>query len=385
MAKARQEVIQLKGGRFAGKWLAKVILDGYTSSGNPKQKRVICATQKEALEEKRRIEREIARGTFSNDRTSLETYVNSWLEQKKSEVKQRTVESYAQAFRVHLLPHLGKMALGKLKTPQVQVALNSISEAVSASQANRCRRALHACLQDAWRAQLIPLNPVSPVKPKKETAQVKTIWTSEELNHFLHASRFHRLYAAFHLVAATGLRRGELLGLRWTDLEGQTLHVRQQIAPNRGSKRLESPKSQQSNRAVPLDGETMQVLAAWKTIQQEEKHNLGDLWGESPEYGDIIFTTELGTAYIPRNFDAIWNRLKKNSGVPQGMKLHTMRDINGSQLLAEGFSPNEVADRLGHDPTVLLKTYAHTLTARKQAMAKPISERYSTKDSTTLN
>ena len=385
MAKARQEVVQLQSGRFAGRWMVKVKLEELTASGHHKEKRVMCNTQREALEEKRKIEREIARGTFSTERTLLSSYISDWLEQKKSEVKQRTVEAYAQAFRVHLLPKLGKVTLGKLKTPQVQTALNAITEAVSASQANRCRRALHACLQDAWRAQLIPLNPVSPVKPKKETAGIKTLWSPNELGLFLETARAHRLYAAFHLVATTGLRRGELLGLRWSDLEGHALHIRQQIAPDRGSKRVETPKSKRSNRAVYLDSETVKVLEGWKAAQQEEKKTLGAAWGESPEYGDIIFTTELGTAYIPRNFDHIWKRLKKKAGVPESMKLHSMRDINSSYLLAEGFNVNEVADRMGHDPTVLLKTYAHTLTNRKQAMARPLTERYPTQDKTTLN
>ena len=102
MAKARQEVVQLQSGRFAGKWMVKVKLEELTASGHHKEKRVLCDTQREALEEKRKIEREIARGTFSTERTLLSSYISDWLEQKKSEVKQRTVEAYAQAFRVHL-------------------------------------------------------------------------------------------------------------------------------------------------------------------------------------------------------------------------------------------------------------------------------------------
>ena len=166
--------------------------------------------------------------------------------------------------------------------------------------------------------------------------------------------------------------------MRWSDLEKGALSIRQQVAPAKRGERRDTPKGERSKRRMFLDLETLEVLERWKAVRQGERKELGAAWGaDAATYGDLIFTSEAGGVINPHNFSRLWRDLRKKAGVPEGMTFHNFRDLNGSQLLAEGFSPNEVADRLGHEPAVLLKTYAHSRPERSQAMAKPIGERFS--------
>ncbi len=380
MAKARQEVVQLKTGRHAGKWLAKVKLEGLTPAGHSKEKRVLCATQREAVEEKRRIEREVARGRFSAERSTLARWSERWLAEHAIRVKVATVRVYEQTLRLHLLPRLGKVQLGKLTVSTVSSALHSIERDHNAATFNVSRRVLRVCLEAAWKQQLIGENPVARISPSRSTPRPKTLWTPGELGRFLEFAKGHRLYALWHLAAATGLRRGELLGLRWSDLSGPVLSIAQQAAPgNRGERaRLETPKSRRSVREVHLHAETLAVLERWRGEQRLERTDVGSAWVGAGEFGELIFTDPLGQVLRPSSIGEMFQTLTERAAVPR-THLHTLRHLMASALLEGGFAAQEVADRLGHDPRVLLGVYAHTRPERREAMAVSLSSRVPTR------
>ena len=373
-ANGEGSIYLIKTGRHKGKYGAYVALGGYTASGNPKRKYIYGESEKEVLLKKRKLEGEIAGGVFNPERTTLNGYSSEWLKQKALEVKPRTHEFYGDVLRVHLLPRLGKIQLSKLTTPQIQATLREIVEAVSLTCANRCRTVLHAVLNDAFRALVIGRNPVSAVKRYKEEEKIETpLWSAEELGRFLEVATPHRLYAAFHLAVATGFRKGEVLGVRWSDLEGDALRVRQTISTAKGGKRKGGPKTEKGKRRVYLDLETLAMLEQHRTRQTLERESAGGAWTPDPEYGNLIFTSEIGTPLIPRNFDRVWTILRDRAGVPK-IVFHQLRKLHGSLLHARGFGAREIADRLGHDPVVSMRTYIHTLEPREKAMAFPLSE-----------
>lgn len=382
MPKASRGAYQLKSGKHAGQWLAKVMLEGLTASGHPKERRILRATMKEALEEKSRVEMEIARGRFSPERATLAQWSERWLEEHGGRVKLATIRIYEQTMRLHILPRLGRVTLGKLTVSVVSSALHDIGKHNGPHAHNQTRRILHACLQAAWKRQIIAQNPVGLIDTMREPKKVKALWTPEELGRFLEVARGHRLYALWHLAAASGLRRGELLGLCWVDLKGSRLNVVQQAAPGKKgeSARLETPKSRRSTRTVYLDSETLAILDVWRTHQLFEQSTMGAAWTGAGEFGELIFTTPWGQAFNPQSITGTFRLLTRKARVPDGMHLHSMRDLMASALLERGFGAQEVADRMGHDPTILLSTYAHTRDERREAMALPVGARVPTRE-----
>ena len=132
-----------------------------------------------------------------------------------------------------------------------------------------------------------------PFKIEKKVKDIE--WSSAEIVEFLNHARAHRLFAAFYLALSTGMRHGEVLGLRWQDIEGNILFVKQTLVRLKGGYAISTPKTAQSVRKVVLDPEIMAVLEQHKKQQQAETYQLGEAWGtESPEYSDLVFTTIRG-------------------------------------------------------------------------------------------
>ena len=193
-------------------------------------------------------------------------------------------------------------------------------------------------------------------------------------NSLIHA-RVHRLFAAFYLALSTGMRHGEILGLRWQDVEGDTLYIRQSLIRLEGGCAISTPKTAQSIRRVKLDLETIAVLEQHKQQQQAEAHQLGDSWGpRSPEFSDLVFTSIIGGEIIPRNFDRVWYSLQKQAGVRK-IRFHDLRHMHVSLLNKKGIDARTIADRIGHtDPAFTLRRYAHVFEEQRQGAAIPLLE-----------
>ncbi len=371
-ANGEGSIYLIKTGRYKGKYGAFVPLGGYTASGNPKRRYLYGDTEKEVLIKKKALEREVEGGTYSPDRTTLNSYIVEWLKQKALEVKPRTLEFYEDTLKKHIIGRLGKFKLSALGVPQIQIALREIQAEVSSTCANRCRRVLHTVLNDAFKSLLVPRNPVSPTRKYKEEEKTETaLWTDDQRDTFIKVATPHRLYAAFHLAMATGMRKGEVLGIRWSDLEGDVIRIQQTISHCKGGKRRGGPKTEKGKRRVCLDSDTLAVLEQHRNRQTLERETAGSVWTPDPDYGDLIFTSEIGTPIIPRNFDRTWKALRLKAKVPE-IVFHQLRKLHGSMLHSNGFGVREIADRLGHDPKTSANTYLRTLEPRERAMAIPI-------------
>jgi integrase len=381
MPKVGSGIVQLKSGVHAGKWMAKVRLEGFTPAGHPRETRVYRETFREAAAEKKRIESEIARGELSTSRTPFKTYSETWLAEKAGEVKQASLKAYEVAIRVHLWPLFAGIPLGKLDAQAISRGVGALANEKGAKTANHSRKVLGIVLGRAFELGLISSNPITRVRNKKEADTVKVLWSPTDLQKFLAVARGHRLFPAWHLVAVTGLRRGELLGLRWDDLELSSglLRVAQQIAPEdekgKGGKRLETPKSKNSSRTLHIDLETVEIIREWRKQQLGEKKLLEGGWIDDEGFGDLVFRQADGRGIPPKLLSEWFRALKKKADVPQGMKLHSMRTLSATFLQSQGFGVVEVAERLGHTPKTLLDHYSATLEGRRALMAVPMSER----------
>jgi integrase len=196
------------------------------------------------------------------------------------------------------------------------------------------------------------------------------LWTAAEAVRFLDTAQTHRLYAAFYVLMSTGMRRGEVLGLRWQDLSGNVLHVRRSLTVLKGKAVFSTPKTEKGVRRVAVSPDVLAVLELHRQRQEAEADLLGEAWpGE-----DFIFTSEVGTPIHPRNFDRTWKALKVAAAVPN-VRLHDLRHLHVSLLVKQGFDPRTIADRVGHkNASFTLDRYSKMFEEQRQATAISLAD-----------
>lgn len=372
--------------------------------GNGKRKRTIVygASQAEVVQKLETLKRQVATGTLQDDKRTLKEYLEEWLKHIELEVKPRTIESYTWLCNKYVIPSLGGVKLIKLTPQHVRKLIQDQHEKVSAVSANKCRAVLSQAMRQAVRDGLIHRNPCDATKPLKVEKRKDVQWSNDETMLFLSVARTHRLYAAFYLALSTGMRRGEVLGLRWQDLEGDTAYIRQNLISLAGNYAFSTPKTEQSNRRIMLDPETIATLEEHRLKQLSEARDLKDEWQEDKHMG-LVFTSEVGTPINPRNFDRVWYYLQdaakkaytelgqsdeekkaRAKQVEEGkvlphIRFHDLRHMHVSLLNKAGVDARTIADRIGHtDAAFTLKRYAHVFEDQRKAAAIPLLRLLST-------
>ena len=202
--------------------------------------------------------------------------------------------------------------------------------------------------------------------PKQRKPEI-AFWTSDELLQFLAFAEPHRLHALFYTALATGMRRGELVALRWSDVDlsrGRITVTLNAVAVN-GKTLVKEPKSQASRRTVFIQGGDVAVLKAHREQLARERHLLGLAWSEH----DLVFPSEVGTHLSPRNLSRLFDRLVKKSGVTQA-GFHSMRHTHASLLIKNGVDAGVVSERLGHtDPGFTRRVYQHLFDEQRSSAA----------------
>lgn len=233
---------------------------------------------------------------------------------------------------------------------------------------------LHKALADAVRWNRLVRNPADAADPPKTRAamthEMKT-WSAKELQSFLTLQRQSRLYPLWLLLASTGMRRGEALGLRWedVDMENARLSIRQNMVPVEYVVHIGKPKTGRA-RNVSVDPATLGVLKAYRRQQLEEKL----LW-KAAGYVDsgFVFRREDGLPYHPDFISQSFERAVKNSGQPR-IRLHDLRHTHATLALQAGIHPKVVSERLGHaNISITLDVYSHAIPAMEEEAAAKIA------------
>jgi integrase len=217
---------------------------------------------------------------------------------------------------------------------------------------------LRKALADAERLGLVVRNAAAVAKPPVPAKRKHTTWSADELARFLGSIERERLAAAFILLATTGMRRGEALGLRWSDvdLKAGRLSIVQTVTTVSDKIVITPPKTAGSRRSVSLDPETVAVLRDHRRRQNEERLKAGELWvGE----GDLVFTDEIGQPVHPSALSRLFASRVRRAGLPV-IRLHDLRHTYATVALGAGVHPKIVSERLGHATTaVTLDLYSH--------------------------
>jgi integrase len=308
-----------------------------------------------------------------------------------------TARSYRHHLDAYLLPHLGRLRLGELRPAHVtamytairrerQAAIRTAERAeqavnVHAAAASRVRRpksfgpasvarlhaTLHAALNAAIRAGEVGRNVAELAEwPRYHRPRVRP-WQPAMFGVFRDQIDGERLAALFHLAGHAGLRRGELCGLRWqdVDLDGRMLVVRQQVVQVGHRVVVGKPKTASGeDRPGDLDAGTVGVLLAWKWRQAAERLRAGPAWQDS----GLVFTRPDGSGWHPQQVTKRFRQLTTAAGLP-GCRLHDLRHLSASLQLAAGVDIAVVSKRLGHSALSFTSRLSHFMLLRRPRLA----------------
>jgi integrase len=399
------------------RWRMRVTI-GFDGNGKQQQRSVTGDTPQETIAKAHALNAKARSGMLSDAKVRVGDYLSRWLEEKRLTIKPRTHSIYSYILESYVMPHIGWHQLSKLRPQHVQETIAKIAAGKSPDAANKSRRVLYGALQQAVRLQLIPVNPAVAVQPLRHEKRDMVLWTSEQATRFLDTTRPHRLYAAFYLFMSSGLRRGELLGLHWDDLQNGVLHVRRSLGQNGSQTYLSTPKTQKGNRRVPLTVDVLDALEEHRKRQAAERATVGAAYQDD----GIMFASMRGTYLNPRNLERTFHVLQRQAraewlaeaerndddeggsgGVPQGggggapqdgtggaaqdvarldkqgkllprITLHDLRHLHASIAIRSGTDPKVLADRLGHaNASTTLDVYTHLFEEQREQSAVSVA------------
>jgi integrase len=338
-----------------------------------------AATERAALDELRRLRREHDAGRLVASRSDMTVaeYLEYWLtDLLPGTVKPSTEASYADMTRRHIVPRVGDIQLARLARDDVRRFIRQLARAKSRRRGEarvlspRTVQYVHSilrrALEDARREELVGRNVAREVSPPRYERTVFEPPSADEARTLLGAASGDRLYAAYVLALLLGLRRGELLALRWSaiDLRGGTLRVRSSLQRVGGDLVFMSPKTRRSQRAIPLPRAVVQVLREHKARQDAERAN-AELWADP----DLVFTTSIGTPIEPRNLSRHFEALRDSAGVRR-VRFHDLRHSCASLLFELGVPLRMVMEILGHSQiSTTSDIYTHVMPAQFREVA----------------
>ena len=312
--------------------------------------------------------------TFDAGTLTLGSYLQRWLEDSvKDTVRTTTHERYEQITRKHITPVLGDIKLKDITAAHVRGLYMDKLQFLSPRTVQYIHVTLHKALKQAVRDGLIPRNATEAVKPPQVRREEIRPLTPEQVKALLEAAHRDRLEALYVLAVHTGLRQGELLGLRWedVDLDEGTLQVRRTLTTAKGGPVLSAPKTKGSKRSVKLSESSIDALRSHLQRQLEEIDRVGSLWREN----GLVFASETGEPLDRRSVtNHRFKPLLKRAGLPQ-IRFHDLRHTCATLLLSKNVNPKIVSEMLGHATiAITLDTYSHVLPNMQSEAAKALED-----------
>jgi integrase len=368
--------------RKDGRWMAQITLGRHPQTGKLKRAFFYAKTRQQVADQLAQALSDLGRGTFvTPHKLTLGEWLDTWLKYyKQPSIRPVTFDSYETMVRCHLKPVLGHISLKDLRPEHVQRFYNAKRDAgLSQRSVRLLHTVLHNALKQAMKNPLVVRNVSEATTRPAGTTRTMQPLTMEQVNHFLTAVKEDRLFAALLLEVGTGLRRGELLALRWQDidLDAGVLQVRQTLVRVRHHSPLHSdrkthlifqePKTLHSKRTIPAPGDSILELRRYKALQAQEKLLLAHAYNDQ----GLVFCQPNGSPIDPRNFTRAFDRLLKQAGLPH-IRFHDARHTFATLMLELGESPKVVQEMLGHSRiATTLDIYSHvSLDLEKRASAR---------------
>lgn len=363
--------------------------------GSTKRKKIVAKKRKDLMQKVKEWKAQLSDGILRLDSNlTVDQLVNIWLGSVRTSLKPGTYALYKSLITTHILPRYGIRKVNSLRAIEIKYYLNSIyrrpsanSPHLSARTVNAIRNTWRTCMAWAVAQGLIAHNPLDGVRLLREEPKEIKALNEQELRRLLNVAKDgeyypyddsdfglytkFEVYVAVALAARTGMRRGEVFGLQWenVDLEKNLIHVSKNLLANR---QLASPKTRSSFRNVLLDMDSVEMLKKWKIYQAKFEK---DYSGIVDNRKGLVFTTERGTPVSLDNFRSRqWKALTEAAGL-SGVGFHSLRHTHATLLIAAGVPVKVVSERLGHkDVAVTMRTYVSVLPTMQQTAVEAIQK-----------
>lgn len=346
--------------RQDGRWMG--MLDLGWIDGKRVRRTVYGRTRAEVLDKLRQLRRSQEAGVdLAAPPRTLGRWLSEWLTEVKATdgTRPSTLDRYRQVVDVHLVPGLGALRIDKVSARDVHRFLVGLRETRSAGTVAKVHAVLRAALSDAVRFDLVARNVAKSVKVPATAAAERRVPTPEQITALFTAAQGDRYAEVLVLAVSLGLRRGELLGLRWSDvdLDNRFLVVRTTIQRSGGELRVTEPKTRRSARRIQLPIVAVRALERQRIRQARERLAAGPAWHDD----GWVFASTIGTPVEPRNLNRRFTELRTEAGL-DWLHLHDLRHACGTYLIAHGVDLRTVMEILGHSTIRLtMDTYAHVL------------------------
>ena len=353
-----------------GMWIGSVTL-GW--DGDKRVRKTVSAkTATEVREKLRQVQTKIDAGLpVGDDKLTVNQLLDRWFNDvMRHQVASPALSNYQTIAKIHIRPTLGRKQVAKLKPAEIDALLSAkLDSGLSVSTVRRIRSVLAQALTQAQRWEMVGRNAASLSRPPRAPRREGRSLSPDQVRSLVGAMTEDRLAGLFLTMLGTGLRRGEALALKWSDvdLDRGVLTVKNQlrrepgIAEPEGGKRagaalvLVEPKTASSKRIVPLSNWVVQTLKTHKIRQTEERLALDAAWKD----GGFVFTTSIGTPVDPRNASRAFSQLAERAGLG-AWHIHELRHSTASTSLAQGVPVEVVSAFLGHSSIrMTVDTYGH--------------------------
>lgn len=314
-------------------------------------------------------------------------YLNEWLETRKDELSPTTYSGYEVNIRCHINPMIGGIKLQDLRPQHIRSLYNKLKkerilkvdgvqrkfEPLSNKSILYVHRVLAKALKDAYDDELIKTNPADKVKPPSPDKPETNFLTIEQIREMLDKFKNDEMYMPVLLAVTLGLRRGEILGLQWEDIDfdNKIIHVRHNYTMAEGKPiLLDSPKTKSSNRDIIVTDRIIKELENHRLEQKKMKLMLGKKYNNN----DFVCTWPNGEPFNPSHLSRAFKMRMKKYGLPE-ITFHELRHSNASLMLSQNVPMKAVSDRLGHSTiTITNDIYGHIENSVQKQVAESIDK-----------
>lgn len=363
----------MRNGKEYTFWEGRLTVGIDPGTGRQKQRSVSGKTQKEVAQKLRQLSVEVDNGTYQEpSKMTVGQWLDTWADLYLGDVKPRTGDLYKRTIRLYLKPAFGAVKLENLKPMDVQclyTALQGREKPLTPKTIRNVHGVLHKALQQAVELGYIRSNPSDPCKlPKVEKAPIKPL-DIPAIKAFLQAAKGHRYEYIFLTTLFTGMREGEVLGLKWdcVDFQNGTILISRQLQRRVDGIKgytLVSPKNSKPRKVAPAPF-VMDILRQQQARQAEWKLTAGEAWEET----SLVFTDELGHNLTPRSVYGQFKKLIAEAGYPD-TRFHDLRHSYAVAAIQSGDDIKTVQENLGHHTAAFtLDVYGHVTDQMKQASA----------------
>jgi integrase len=307
-------------------------------------------------------------------------FLHVWLAAVKPSLRATTAASYEDIIDGWLVPRVGSLRLTALTPARIGAVYGDLLSSgrrdgrggLSSRSVRYAAGILKHALGDAVTWGLLPRNPAALVDPPRQQQREMKVWDAEQVREFFETVADDRLYVMWVLLALTGLRRGEVLGLQWPDVDAprRTLAVRRALVSVGYEVQLSEPKTARGTRMVGIDPISAAALEVWRGQQAAEREAAGELW----QGGNWVFTDEIGRSIHPQRASVMFRNVIKKADLSP-IRLHDLRHTAATLALTAGVHPKVVAVRLGHSAvSMTLDTYSHVLPEMQSDAADKVAD-----------